>query len=103
MAGARGGARRVTQNVQTMDFKENDPLVSGVVAQDGAADPLRAPTMWAVTEGDDAIAGEGGGPLLGGGAATFDVCHVGVVLRVVLGVQAVLWLATLYGSAGLVD
>jgi two-component system sensor histidine kinase AlgZ len=85
-----------------MDFKENDPLVSGVGARDGAADPLRAPTMWAVTAGNEAIAGDGG-RWLGGGAATFDVCHVGVVLRVVLGVQAVLWLATLYGSAGLVD
>lgn len=84
-----------------MDFKDKDPLVSGAVSQAGAPDPLRAPTMWAVTAGDEAP--EGRGRLLGGGSATFDVCHVGVVLRVVLGVQAVLWLATLYDSVGPTD
>jgi two-component system sensor histidine kinase AlgZ len=84
-----------------MDFKDKDPLVSGVAAQDGGNDPLRAPTMWAVTAGDDTP--QGPVRLLGGGATTFDVCHVGVVLRVVLGVQAVLWLATLYDSVGPAD
>ncbi len=91
----------MTQNVQTMDFKDKDSLASGVVAHDGAIDPLRAPTMWAVTGDGDAPKGRG--LMLGDGAATFDVCHVGVVLRVLLGVQAVLWLATLYDSAGPVD
>ncbi|HIV69677.1 MAG TPA: sensor histidine kinase [Candidatus Aquabacterium excrementipullorum] len=57
--------------------------------------------MWAVTAGDEAV--PEGGRLLGNGSATFDVCHVGVVLRVVLGVQAVLWLATLYDAVGLAD
>ena len=84
-----------------MDFKDKDPLASGVVAHNGAIDPLRAPTMWAVTGGETTP--QGPGRVLGSEAATFDVCHVGMVLRVLLGVHAVLWLATLYDSAGPMD
>ncbi|RZL11350.1 MAG: sensor histidine kinase [Rubrivivax sp.] len=36
-------------------------------------------------------------------ASPFNVCHVGVVLRVVLGVQILLWLACLHGAMGWMD
>ena len=84
-----------------MDFKDKDPLVSGMAAQNGAIDPLRAPTMWAVTGGGATV--QAPGRVLGDDSATFDVCHVGLVLRVLLGVHAVLWLATLYDSTGPLD
>ncbi len=53
------------------------------------------PEQGAVT----ASAGAGASPL----NSPFNVCHVGVVLRVVLGVQALLWLACLHGAGGWVD
>ncbi|MEY4428161.1 MAG: hypothetical protein RLZZ182_850 [Pseudomonadota bacterium] len=74
-----------------MDFNERDPLSS----QPGELDPLRAPTMWAAT---------GFGPASAGPSEpapqVFDVCHVGVVLRVVLGVQALVLLLSLHGAQG---
>ncbi len=36
-------------------------------------------------------------------ASPFNVCHVGVVLRVVLGIQILVWLASLHGAAGWMD
>lgn len=79
---------RFAQNVQTMDFNERDPLGS----QPGDLDPLRAPTMWAAT-GFGNAAPQASDPT----PHVFDVCHVGVVLRVVLGVQALVLLLSLHG------
>lgn len=58
--------------------------------------------MWAVT-GSGWEAGTSSPLGRSTPASTFDVCHVGVVLRVVLGVQAVLWLGALQGSASPMD
>jgi two-component system sensor histidine kinase AlgZ len=67
------------------------------VSGTGDLDPLRAPTMWAATgfEGSTSASAS----VVAGG--TFDVCHVGVVLRVLTGVQALLALACLYGASSL--
>ena len=75
----------MAQNVQTMDSKENTPVLS---RPSGADDPLRAPTMWAVSGFGGVSSAQA--PAMPIGAATFDVCHVGVVLRVVL-VGCVWW------------
>jgi two-component system, LytTR family, sensor histidine kinase AlgZ len=86
----------VTQNVQTMDFKEKHPPLT----EPGVLDPLRAPTMWAVSEGDELSAPRSGAGLQPVVAGAFDLCHVGAVLRVVSAFEAVLLLGTLFGSAG---
>jgi two-component system sensor histidine kinase AlgZ len=79
-----------------MHFKENQPD-SG---QKQGPDPLRAPTMWAATGFDASVPGDlpGAPDASAVVGAAFDVCHVGVVLRVVVGVQAVVWLAALHGA-----
>ncbi len=87
----------MTQNVQTMHFKENQSTAGDSTGQDA----LGAPTMWAATgfgATPSSLDGEEGAvaPL----GAVFDVCHVGVVLRVVIGVQGLVWLAALYGAQG---
>lgn len=82
----------MTQNVQIMDFKEKPPPVT----ESGILDPLRAPTMWAVSDDDENPPVSASPPTA---AAAFDVCHVGVVLRVVLGMQLILLLATLFGAS----
>ena len=74
-----------------MDFKEKPPPVT----ESGILDPLRAPTMWAVSDDDQDPPASVSSP----SAAAFDVCHVGVVLRVVLGMQLILLLATLFGAS----
>lgn len=62
--------------------------------------------MWAATgfgstgSGVDSSESARGAASLG---TVFDVCHVGVVLRVILGVQGVVWLAALYGAQGAMD
>jgi two-component system sensor histidine kinase AlgZ len=56
--------------------------------------------MWAATGFDASVPGDlpdGNGASVVAGSA-FDVCHVGVVLRVVVGVQAVVWLAALHSA-----
>jgi two-component system sensor histidine kinase AlgZ len=79
-----------------MDFKEKHPPLT----EPGALDPLRAPTMWAVSEGDELSAPRSGTGLQPVVAGAFDLCHVGAVLRVVSAFEAVLLLGTLFGSTG---
>ncbi len=97
-----------------MDFK--DPAASGRAESAAAsgvssrrpaqADPATASTpAWAEsTQFALPTPAEGGDPKGGGAAPSpFDVCHVGVVLRVVLGVQAVVALGVAYVAQGPAD
>jgi two-component system sensor histidine kinase AlgZ len=68
---------------------------SKVQNAEGPGDTLAAPTMWAATGFDQpAGAAKQAQP-----RSTFDVCHVGVVLRVVLGMQFVLALGVAHAAA----
>jgi two-component system sensor histidine kinase AlgZ len=90
----------VTQNVQTMDFKEKHPDMTVPGALDSTLDPLRAPTMWAVSEDEGRESGRPGAGLSPIAAGAFDLCHVGAVLRVVSAFELVLLLGTLFDASG---
>lgn len=80
-----------------MDF--NEPAASTLAAP-RSAPPWAASTQFAPTQ----FGGPGGGPPPSARAASpFDVCHVGVVLRVLLGVQAVVALGVAHGAASATD
>lgn len=91
------------QNVQTMDFK--DPAAhSPAVARSSSPS---SPPGWAVST-QFALPQAGSGALADGQASSasaspLNVCHVGVVLRVVLGVQAVVGLALSFQAQGLAE
>lgn len=85
------------QNVQTMDFK--DP------AAHSPAEAPSSPPAWAVST-QFALPAPGAERPSGasaGGASPLDICHVGVVLRVVLGVQLVVGLAQSFQAQGPAD
>jgi len=82
-----------------MDFNERDRTLT----RPGELDPLRAPTMWAATGFEPSGPHAAAEPVAGLPGSTFDVCHVGVVLRVIVGVQLVVGLVALQGSGGLDD
>jgi len=86
---------RFTQNVQTMDFI--DPKASGASSASNA-EAWRHSTQFAPTQFGQG--GEGGraAPL-----SPFDVCHVGVVLRVVLGVQVAVALGVSFAAGSAAD
>jgi len=65
------------------------------VSKDLPGDTLAAPTMWAATGFDHPAASSRKDAT----RSTFDVCHVGVVLRVVLGMQVVLALGVAHVAA----
>ena len=70
--------------------------------QDSAPDELKAPTMWAATGFDQPSAARskvGRRPSVGM-RSPFDVCHVGVVLRVAMGVLVVVALAASHEATG---
>lgn len=69
-------------------------------AQDGVGDTLAAPTMWAATGFDQPM---GQRDKKATTTSAFDVCHVGVVLRVVLGMQLVLALGVAHLAADPAD
>ena len=82
-----------------MDFKEKHPDMTVPGALDSTLDPLRAPTMWAVSEGEGRESGRPGSGLSPVAAGAFDLCHVGAVLRVVAAFELVLMLATLFDAS----
>ncbi len=100
------------QNVQTMDFK--DPAAhspaevrSSVASSPPSASPSAHPG-WAVSTqfalpqpGGDAPSGAAASPT--SASSPLDICHVGVVLRVVLGVQLVVGLAQSFQALGPAD
>jgi two-component system sensor histidine kinase AlgZ len=89
------GKALFTQNVQTMDFTEARPKGANTST---SAPGWEASTQFALTQFGPAA--EGARPLP---PSPFDVCHVGVVLRVVLGVQAVVALGTSFESVDALD
>jgi two-component system sensor histidine kinase AlgZ len=91
LVGAHGKAL-FTQNVQIMDFKE--PVASDTTppSQSSAS---TTPAEFAATQFGVTQTGARHPASL-----AFDVCHVGVVLRVVLGVQAVMGLALAFQAQG---
>ena len=91
----------MTQNVQTMHFKEN----TSARGKTESSDHLDAPTMWAATGFGASAPGtdDGADDTASAQGASLNVCHVGVVLRVVVGVQAVVWLAALHAAQGGMD
>jgi two-component system sensor histidine kinase AlgZ len=82
---------RFTQNVQTMDFTEHKAAGSTSASQPAA---WELSTQFAPTQ-----FGPGGEPGRPAPPSAFDVCHVGVVLRVVLGVQLVVALGVSFVAA----
>jgi two-component system sensor histidine kinase AlgZ len=86
---------RFAQNVQTMDSTEH--AAPGASAA-GEPPAWAVSTQFALTQfGTTETAPRPQPP------SPFDVCHVGVVLRVVLGVQLVVALGTSFGSTSLPD
>jgi two-component system, LytTR family, sensor histidine kinase AlgZ len=86
--------------LESMDFKDSAPLMGQSVDANVLPDPLRAPTMWAATGFGDASPVPG--PVQQAqGPDTLDLCHVGVVLRVLTGVLALLWVSALFGADSL--
>ena len=87
-----------TQNVQTMDFTE--PKVSGGSPASHPAQPAawELSTQFALTQSGQGLEGHRPPP-----PSPFDVCHVGVVLRVVMGVQVVMALGVAFDAASPVD
>jgi two-component system sensor histidine kinase AlgZ len=85
-----GPARRFKQNVQTMDSK--DPALN-TPSQPASQPAWAQSTQFAPTsQGPGLVVGRAPAP------SPFDVCHVGVVLRVVLGVQAVVALGVAHAA-----
>lgn len=80
---AISGGALFAQNVQTMDFNELAPSTSFASTQPHVGSGARA-----------ALATPG---------MAFNVCHVGVVLRVVLGVQALVALGVAFQARGLLE
>ena len=72
--------------------------VSDAQPSDSAGDTLAAPTMWAATGFDQPGAGSASSKAQP--TSPFDVCQVGVVLRVVLGMQLVIGLGVAHLASG---
>lgn len=91
-----------------MDFKDPAaPSPSGVPSlappPDAGASPAWAVSTQFALPQDGPQAGEGAAIAVPGAASPFDVCHVGVVLRVVLGVQLVVGLGVSFLAQGPAD
>ena len=82
------------QNVQTMDSTE--PKASGA-SQVPQAAAWELSTQFSPTQFGPGADGRQAPP------SPFDVCHIGVVLRVVLGVQLVVALGVAFASSSPVD
>ena len=91
-----------------MDFKDPAaPSPSGAPSlappSDASASPAWAVSTQFALPQDGPPAGEGAAAAVPGAASPFDVCHVGVVLRVVLGVQLVVGLGVSFLAQGPAD
>ena len=90
------------QNVQTMDFKDPAAHSPAEAPSSASTSPPSSPPGWAVST--QFALPQAGGDAPSGMAASLssplDICHVGVVLRVVLGVQLVVGLAQSFQALG---